>query len=49
MWRQEKGFGLRGDDYFPGEVRQDIAVFRVSPKARDFTLKWNGKTIKLWL
>jgi ribosomal protein S21 len=49
MWRQEKGFGLRSDDYFPGEIRQDAAAFRVSPTAKDFTLKWNGKTIKLWL
>ena len=49
MWRQEKGFGSRSDDYFPGEIRQDAAAFRVSPTAKDFTLKWNGKTIKLWL
>lgn len=49
LWRQEKGFGLRSDEYFPGEIRQDAAVFRVSPTAKDFTLKWNGKTIKLWL
>jgi tetratricopeptide (TPR) repeat protein len=49
MWRQEKGFGSRSDDYFPGEIRQDAAAFRVSPTAKDFSLKWNGKTIKLWL
>ncbi|MBD0390733.1 MAG: hypothetical protein ICV54_30640, partial [Nostoc sp. C3-bin3] len=49
QWRQEKGFGARGDEYFPGEIREDAAVFRVSPTAKDFTLKWNGKTIKLWL
>lgn len=49
MWRQEKGFGDRSDDYYPGEVREDVAAFRVSPKASNFVLHWNGKTIKLWI
>jgi hypothetical protein len=48
MWRSAQGFGSRSDDYYPGEIRQDIAAFRVSPTAENLTLKWKGKTINLY-
>jgi hypothetical protein len=49
MWRQEKGFKMRAEDYYPGEIRQEVACFRVSPTAQNFCLKWNGQKITLWI
>jgi chaperonin cofactor prefoldin len=49
MWRQKKGFGTRADEYYPGEIRTDVAAFRVAPTASNFTLKWKDKQIKLWI
>jgi len=47
MWRDDNGFASRGEDYYPGEVRRDVAAFRVAPGASGFKLEWKGKLINL--
>ena len=46
-WREHLGFGMRGDDYYPGEVRKEVVAFIVAPDASDFTLTWRFGSIPL--
>ena len=48
-WRKDNGYQMRADNYYPGETREDIICFRVSPAASDFTLIWKGHKVKLWI
>jgi hypothetical protein len=48
-WRQQQGYSLRANNYYPGEIREDIVCFRVSPTANNFTFIWNGQKVKLWI
>ena len=44
LWRAEHGYGNRLKAYLPGESRDDVAVFRVSPDASGFRLLWRDRT-----
>jgi hypothetical protein len=47
FWREELGFSMRGNDYYPGEVRKEVVAFVVAPDASDFTLTWRFGSIPL--
>lgn len=43
LWRAEQGYGNRLKTYFPGESRDDVAVFRVASDASGFRLLWKDQ------